>query len=87
MESNPLIFTKSDKGLTLAKGLPFRQIDLFCTCLMPDTYGDMVACDECERWYHIKCVKLQQCPKEEEKWTCKDCSKILICNLFENFLI
>lgn len=64
------------KGLTLAGSyLPFRQIDLFCTCLMPDTYGDMVACDECERWYHIKCVKLQQCPKEEEKWTCKECSK------------
>ena len=29
----------------------FFQLE-FCEYLMPETYDDMVACDECELWYH-----------------------------------
>jgi len=39
--------------------LPFYQIELFCSCLMPESYDNMVACDECEDWYHLKCVGMK----------------------------
>ena len=31
------------------------NIDVFCSCQMPDTYGDMVQCGLCEQWFHIVC--------------------------------
>jgi hypothetical protein len=46
---------------------PFTQILLYCNCRMPETYGNMVACDRCERWYHLKCVG-NPTVKEEENW-------------------
>ena len=27
---------------------PMQEIELYCTCLMPETYGDMVQCDAYE---------------------------------------
>ena len=29
---------------------------------MPDTYGDMVQCENCHKWFHIKCVGLLTLP-------------------------
>ena len=52
------------------KCLPFKQVILYCTCRMPDTYGDMVACDECETWYHLKCVGN---PSKDKNWSCRKC--------------
>ena len=56
---------------------PHKQpnlIKLYCTCLMPETYDDMIACDVCERWFHLKCVGMPQSPPEEESWICKNCT-------------
>ena len=36
--------------------LPFLQLLVYCSCLMPDTYDDMISCDNCEAWYHVGCV-------------------------------
>ncbi|KAL5479400.1 hypothetical protein EMCRGX_G022920 [Ephydatia muelleri] len=30
------------------------NIDVFCSCQRPDTYGDMMQCGLCEQWFHIK---------------------------------
>ena len=32
------------------------QLELYCYCMMPETYDDMVECEECEAWYHLKCT-------------------------------
>jgi len=39
---------------------PGREIELFCSCQMPETYDDMIQCDTCEDWYHLKCVGLKK---------------------------
>ena len=52
---------------------PTREIELYCVCLMPDTYGDMVECDKCCRWYHMKCVNLKSLPGVMDPWHCPNC--------------
>ena len=37
---------------------PGRQIELFCECRMPETYDNMIQCDQCCTWFHIKCMNL-----------------------------
>ena len=27
---------------------PYQEVEVFCNCLMPETYCDMIQCDECE---------------------------------------
>ena len=50
------------------------KVDVFCTCMMPDTYGDMVQCGTCQRWYHLKCANLLRFPSEDEWWCCSSCN-------------
>ena len=45
-----------DKQSKIPKKVRTEKIDVYCTCLMPDTYGDMVQCENCHKWFHIKCV-------------------------------
>ena len=54
---------------------PGREIELFCSCQMPETYDDMIECDTCEDWYHLKCVALAKFPRKNEQWSCKQCSE------------
>ena len=53
---------------------PFIVIKLFCSCQMPETYGDMIACDECGDWYHMVCVGIEQPPSQSDQWKCNKCS-------------
>ncbi len=46
---------------------PYFQLGVYCHCKMPETCGDMVECEECEEWYHIRCVNA----KTTAKWLCK----------------
>ena len=43
--------------------------------MMPETYDDMVECEECEAWYHLKCVYLKKPLTEDDHWLCVDCKK------------
>ena len=43
------------------------NIDVFCSCQMPATYGDIVQCGLCEQWFHIKCVGLHSLPSIVQK--------------------
>ena len=43
------------------------NVDVFCSCRMPATYGDMVQCGLCEQWFHIKCVGLHSLPSSAEE--------------------
>lgn len=37
---------------------------IYCPCARPDDYDEtMISCEECERWFHAKCTKLQKVPQ------------------------
>ena len=46
-------------------------IKINCFCQQPDSIGDMVACEQCDRWSHFQCVKLKSAPNSD--WFCTDC--------------
>lgn len=52
---------------------PHRVIELFCVCLMPETYGDMIECDNCSKWFHLKCMNLSDPPGVQDIWHCPNC--------------
>ena len=52
---------------------PYCEIEVFCSCQMPESYGDMIQCDKCERWYHIRRVGLSSIPQDTELWHCHSC--------------
>uniref|UniRef100_A0A182RZY3 PHD-type domain-containing protein n=1 Tax=Anopheles funestus TaxID=62324 RepID=A0A182RZY3_ANOFN len=46
-------------------------------CTAEDTAEEsMVACTECDRWFHLKCAKLTRKPSTEECWLCRKCQQI-----------
>eukprot|EP00731_Ephydatia_muelleri_P018182 Em0011g222a len=62
------------KKVKRARHTLIMNIDVFCSCQMPDTYGDMVQCGLCKQWFHIKCVGLHSLPSSAEKWNCSLCT-------------
>ena len=60
-----------------------RQFDeltgeqLFCICRQPyDSRRFMIGCDDCDGWFHAKCVNLSKAEAEDSKqWRCPDCVK------------
>ena len=51
-----------------------KNIRLYCNCLMPETWSDMILCDSCDQWFHMQCVGLKAPPALEEQWICNDCA-------------
>ena len=43
---------------------PFVTLELFCTCHVLETYDDIVECEECGEWFHLKCMGLTKAPAE-----------------------
>ena len=57
-------FPKKQKCGYRARHFPYREIKLYCTCLMPETYREtMIACDKCELWFHTDCVGVASVPE------------------------
>ena len=57
-----------------SRHVPFREIELFCTCLMPETYREeMIECETCEQWFHTDCVGLLPDYSVAEHWYCNTC--------------
>jgi len=50
---------------------------LYCICRRPYSENDfMIACDECEEWYHGDCVGLTQQQSEKlSEWLCPSCNE------------
>ena len=67
-------FPTKEKCGHRSRHFPYREIELFCSCLMPETYGDMVQCDSCEQLYHVGCVGLSSLPSDTELWNCSSCT-------------
>lgn len=36
---------------------------LYCICRKPYDRRAMIACDQCDEWYHFDCIKLVSAPK------------------------
>ena len=32
---------------------PGREIELFCTCYVPETFGNLVECEQCNNRFHL----------------------------------
>uniref|UniRef100_A0A182S0A7 PHD-type domain-containing protein n=1 Tax=Anopheles funestus TaxID=62324 RepID=A0A182S0A7_ANOFN len=48
-------------------------------CTAEDTAEEsMIACTECDRWFHLKCAKLTRKPSPSECWLCRKCQQIKI---------
>lgn len=43
------------------------------SCNHPQQNLAMIACDVCDRWYHFRCVGIDQEPPERQKWYCPEC--------------
>ena len=68
----PIIESKYCTSIKRHMFFPGRQIELFCECRMPETYDNMIQCDQCCTWFHIKSMSLQCIPNE---WYCTNCRR------------
>ena len=50
----------------------YIYIEVSCECKRPDTYQNMIACDNCDRWLHLECAGLSSVPSGD--WFCLNCS-------------
>ena len=67
-------FPRSRKASKLRqRNHELQVIQTFCTCNMPEAYDDMIRCDLCDDWFHVKCVNLSSTPAEDEEWLCLSC--------------
>ena len=51
---------------------------IYCKCRLPepDDNSNMVQCDKCQEWFHIKCfdLNLQELANNDHDWFCSNCS-------------
>lgn len=46
-------------------------VTVYCICAMPDSYDKkMISCEQCENWYHFKCMNIKTAP---DVWYCANC--------------
>ncbi len=51
--------------------LQHLSIQLHCLCGLPETYdSQMVECEDCQKWFHFRCVGLKS---EPQNWLCPNC--------------
>ena len=47
-------------------------IHVYCVCGLPESYDtQMIECEQCQKWFHFKCMKLVT---EPDSWVCPQCS-------------
>ena len=49
--------------------------DICKVCKKESEELPMIACDNCQQWYHFKCQNIRRRPKEETDWFCKQCKQ------------
>lgn len=69
-----LPFPKKGKSGYRSCHFPYQEIELYCTCLMPETYRDkMIECEQCGLWFHTDCLSMSSIP---EHWYCNSCKSL-----------
>ena len=50
---------------------------VFCICRLPDNGENMICCDNCEEWFHFKCLNTLNATETsfvtENNWYCASC--------------
>ena len=54
-------------------GINQEENDVHCTCNR-ESYGDMIECDDCGRWFHYDCVNIKR-GEEPDNWFCMACKQ------------
>ena len=56
--------------------LKAKKVDVFCICRQPIDKSErtMLACDKCNEWFHLDCLKMEKVPRKR-KWYCEKCSQ------------
>lgn len=72
---SPFPHTKSRAAL-MQRPWPgmLHKIDIYCDCDLPEVYDNMIQCDGCDNWFHLRCVGVKS-PTLTEKWYCNQCKK------------
>ena len=68
-QTHPTIATSQD-GQSVSSQPTANQDDVYCLCRKQE-YGEMVACDNCDEWFHFPCVGLESEPVGD--WYCPTC--------------
>lgn len=62
------------------RALAFRrrqeEDEVVCICRGKDDGRELVQCDDCKEWFHLKCIgisDISELGKEEDPWYCTDC--------------
>lgn len=53
-----------------------ENVTCLCGNAETDTDTHLVQCDDCHKWYHMRCVGIQEpedLPREDETWYCPNC--------------
>ena len=53
---------------------PESESKVYCLCRTTTDLANMVGCDQCDNWFHLKCLKLKRFPTGKT-WYCKTCRK------------
>ena len=71
-EKNFKRFPMSKHGVIIPRpSCCVKNIELYCICHMPESFDvKMIACDDCNNWYHFSCVLYSD--SEPETWKCLD---------------
>ena len=46
-------------------------IVVYCPCKKPDSFQNMIQCDQCGDWFHYTCAKVIKAPDDD--WFCSNC--------------
>lgn len=65
-----LVSDPPEKQLCLLVQLLKTRSMLYCICRKPYDQRAMIACDQCDEWYHFDCLKLRSAP---EVYICPAC--------------
>ncbi|KAI9320710.1 hypothetical protein BX666DRAFT_1225656 [Dichotomocladium elegans] len=62
------------KQPTRPKRKKTRRQNVYCICQQPDTGEAMVQCDQCDKWYHCRCMFLDLDKASSlDTWKCSTC--------------
>ncbi|XP_046913050.2 nucleosome-remodeling factor subunit NURF301 E(bx) [Dermatophagoides farinae] len=71
---NNVAAAKSPHHQTQKKSPKSKTATNYCICNRTDDKSMMIACDDCGRWYHIKCIGMDKQEADDlEQYFCLDC--------------
>lgn len=74
-----------DKGTLGADSASESNDELHCICQKPDDHSFMIGCDQCEGWFHGKCVNMTKAKaKKAPHWICPNCEDLKKKDTLEN---